>query len=85
MSFFNPQGIPEFMLHNYKGDLEDNVDGDEYSDGFEDDLDVLRGYSLVSVTATRDVRIIDTIDRYSISKENITCLDQLAFKKENRN
>ncbi|KAH7111546.1 hypothetical protein EDB81DRAFT_355668 [Dactylonectria macrodidyma] len=55
MSFFNPQGIPEFVLHNYNGDLEDNVDRDEDSDEFEDDLDVLRGYSLVSVTATRDV------------------------------
>ncbi|KAH7160580.1 hypothetical protein B0J13DRAFT_581474 [Dactylonectria estremocensis] len=55
MSFFNPQGIPEFVLHNYKGDLEDNMDRGEESDEFEDDLDVLRGYSLVSVTATRDV------------------------------
>ncbi|KAH7146900.1 hypothetical protein B0J13DRAFT_318298, partial [Dactylonectria estremocensis] len=55
MSFFNPQGIPEFVLHNYKGDLEDNMDRDEDSDEFEDDLDVLRGYSLVSVTSTRDV------------------------------
>ncbi|KAH7124548.1 hypothetical protein EDB81DRAFT_872342 [Dactylonectria macrodidyma] len=55
MSFFNPQGIPEFVLHNYKGDLEDNMDRGEDSDEFEDDLDVLRGYSLVSVTSTRDV------------------------------
>ncbi|KAH7125055.1 hypothetical protein B0J13DRAFT_598998 [Dactylonectria estremocensis] len=58
MSFFNPQGIPEFVLHHYKGDLTENADGvkdDEDDDEFEDDLDVLRGYSLVSVTATRDV------------------------------
>lgn len=55
MSFFNPQGIPEFVLYNYKGDLEDNVDRDEDRDKFEDDLDVLRGYLLVSVTATWDV------------------------------
>ncbi|KAH8661168.1 hypothetical protein BGZ61DRAFT_485518 [Ilyonectria robusta] len=55
MSFFNPQGIPEFVLHNYKGELEGNVDRDEDRDEFEDDLDVLCGYSLVSVTATRDV------------------------------
>ncbi|KAH6986840.1 hypothetical protein EDB80DRAFT_655789 [Ilyonectria destructans] len=58
MSFFNPQGIPEFVLHHYKGDLTENADGvkdDEYNDEFEDDLDVLRGYSLVSVTSTRDI------------------------------
>ncbi|KAI8658994.1 hypothetical protein NCS55_01178200 [Fusarium keratoplasticum] len=55
MSFFNPQGIPEFVLHDYSTDLTDNVDGDAESDDFEDDLDVLRGYSLVSVTAAQDV------------------------------
>ncbi|KAL6406211.1 hypothetical protein AUP68_10380 [Ilyonectria robusta] len=58
MSFFNPQGIPEFALHNYNDDLTENADGvkdDEENDEFEDDLDVLRGYSLVSVTAKRDV------------------------------
>ncbi|KAH7124365.1 hypothetical protein EDB81DRAFT_731294 [Dactylonectria macrodidyma] len=58
MSFFNPQGIPEFVLHHYKGDLTENADGvkdDEDNDEFEDDLDVLRGYSLLSVTSTRDV------------------------------
>ncbi|KAF3359144.1 Aminomethyltransferase [Verticillium dahliae VDG1] len=56
MSFFNPQGIPEFVLHDYSTDLTDNVDGDAESDDFEDDLDVLRGYSLVSVTAAQDGR-----------------------------
>ncbi|KAI8674483.1 hypothetical protein NCS57_00346200 [Fusarium keratoplasticum] len=55
MSFFNPQGIPEFVLHDYSTDLTDNVDRDADSDDFEDDLDVLRGYSLVSVTAAQDV------------------------------
>ncbi|KAH6976828.1 P-loop containing nucleoside triphosphate hydrolase protein [Ilyonectria destructans] len=52
MSFFNPQGIPEFVLHHYKGDLTENADGvkdDEDNDEFEDDLDVLRGYSLVCI------------------------------------
>ncbi|KAF7542294.1 hypothetical protein G7Z17_g11700 [Cylindrodendrum hubeiense] len=57
MSFFNPQGIPEFVLHNYKENPRENaygVDDDEENLEFEDDLDVLRGYSLVSVTAKRD-------------------------------
>ncbi|ESU10201.1 hypothetical protein FGSG_12516 [Fusarium graminearum PH-1] len=57
ISFFNPQGIPGFVLHDYNTDLTDNVDRDAEaeSDDFEDDLDVLRGYSLVSVTAAKDV------------------------------
>ncbi|KAH7464012.1 hypothetical protein FOMA001_g17831 [Fusarium oxysporum f. sp. matthiolae] len=55
MSFFNPQGIPEFVLHNYKGDLTDSVDEDADCEAFEDDLDVLRGYSLVSVAVTGNV------------------------------
>ncbi|KAH7146082.1 hypothetical protein EDB81DRAFT_759388 [Dactylonectria macrodidyma] len=65
--FFNPQGIPEFVLHNYKGDLTDNADGvkdDEDNDEFEDDLDVLRGYSLVSVTAKRDVCEMHTLVQF---------------------
>ncbi|KAM6510855.1 hypothetical protein FSOLCH5_011300 [Fusarium solani] len=55
MSFFNPQGIPEFVLHGYDTGPTDNVDRDAQTGGFEDDLDVLRGYSLVSVETTRDV------------------------------
>ncbi|EXK24528.1 hypothetical protein FOMG_18751 [Fusarium oxysporum f. sp. melonis 26406] len=54
MSFFNPQGIPEFVLHDYDTDLTDQADRDAESDNFEDDIDILRGYSLVSVTATGD-------------------------------
>ncbi|RKK20896.1 hypothetical protein BFJ65_g7588 [Fusarium oxysporum f. sp. cepae] len=54
MSFFNPQGIPEFILHDYDTDLTDQADRDAESADFEDDLDILRGYSLVSVTATGD-------------------------------
>ncbi|KAI8715206.1 hypothetical protein NCS52_01027800 [Fusarium sp. LHS14.1] len=45
ISFFNPQGIPEFVLHDYNTNLTDNVDIDAESDDFEDDLDVLCGYS----------------------------------------
>jgi tetratricopeptide (TPR) repeat protein len=52
MSFFNPHGIPEFALHNYNGYIGDSTDK---ADGFEDDLDVLRSYSLVSMTANRDI------------------------------
>jgi hypothetical protein len=55
MSFFNPQGIPEFVLHDYSTDSTDEVDSDAQIDHFEDDLDVLRGYSLVSMETTRDI------------------------------
>ncbi|KAM0551724.1 hypothetical protein ACHAPJ_008291 [Fusarium lateritium] len=73
MSFFNPQQIPEFVLHDYNKDLVDLGDSscsdseinsetgsesdyksDSDTDDFEDDLDLLRGYSLVSVSETRD-------------------------------
>ncbi|KAF6782913.1 Kinesin light chain 5, partial [Colletotrichum sojae] len=51
MSYFHAQNIPEYMLHNYNsGDIHSEEGSDEYggtSDvDFEDDLDVLRGYSL---------------------------------------
>ncbi|KAH8674869.1 P-loop containing nucleoside triphosphate hydrolase protein [Ilyonectria robusta] len=67
ISFFNPQGIPEFVLYNYKGNLMENADGlkdDEDNDEFEDDLDVLRGYLLVSVTAKRDMCEIYTLVQF---------------------
>ncbi|KAF5667156.1 kinesin light chain [Fusarium heterosporum] len=53
MSFFNPHGIPEFVLRDYSAHSIQEVDGD--LDDFENDLDVLRGYSLVSVTAAKDL------------------------------
>ncbi|SCO87692.1 uncharacterized protein FRV6_11819 [Fusarium oxysporum] len=55
MSFFNPQGIPEFVLYDYNADPTDEADRDAVRDSFEDDLDILRGYSLVSVTETGGV------------------------------
>jgi tetratricopeptide (TPR) repeat protein len=53
MSFFNPHGIPVFVLHDYSttSALEANAE----TASFEDDLDVLRGYSLVTVTASTDL------------------------------
>ncbi|KAF5722407.1 kinesin light chain [Fusarium mundagurra] len=52
MSLFDHKGIPEFPLHYYNGELKHRKDK---AVGFEDDLDVLRSYSLVYVTASRDV------------------------------
>lgn len=52
MSLFDHKGIPEFALHYYNGKLKHRKDK---AVGFEDDLDVLRSYSLVYVTANRGV------------------------------
>ncbi|KAG9501976.1 hypothetical protein J7337_007684 [Fusarium musae] len=51
MSLFDHKGIPEFALHYYNGKLKHWKDK---AFGFEDDLDVLRSYSLVYVTTNRD-------------------------------
>lgn len=69
MSFFNLQGIPEFVLHNYNSYLTENLDGvkdDGDNEEFEDDLDVLCDYSLVSVTEKRDVCEIHTFMQFCV-------------------
>ena len=53
MSFFNAQGIPGFMLSYCVESTE--VTNNEYNqDGLEDDLSMLRGYSLVTVNTGGD-------------------------------
>ncbi|XTI87867.1 hypothetical protein V2W45_1342700 [Cenococcum geophilum] len=52
MSFFNPQGIPESVLRRHSV----NATADADDDGeFNDDLDTLRAYSLVTATADSDI------------------------------
>ncbi|KAH6954720.1 hypothetical protein DER45DRAFT_646464 [Fusarium avenaceum] len=53
MSFFNPHGIPIFVLRDYS--TTSAPDADVETASFEDDLDVLRGYSLVTVTTSTDL------------------------------
>ncbi|KIL94216.1 hypothetical protein FAVG1_02778 [Fusarium avenaceum] len=53
MSFFNPHGIPIFVLRDYSTTSAPEANVETAS--FEDDLDVLRGYSLVTVTASTDL------------------------------
>ncbi|KAM6510860.1 hypothetical protein FSOLCH5_011305 [Fusarium solani] len=50
MSFFNPQGIPESMLQAYACDRGPDGEGD-LDENLDEDLETLRGYSLVAVTA----------------------------------
>ncbi|KAF6806455.1 Kinesin light chain 5 [Colletotrichum sojae] len=57
MSYFHAQNIPECMLHDYSsGNIGSKGANDKHAEtsiiDFEDDLDVLRGYSLVTITAT---------------------------------
>ncbi|KAJ4374692.1 hypothetical protein N0V86_007565 [Didymella sp. IMI 355093] len=60
MSFFNPQGIPESTLRRYSRDTTRKVsadnkeDEDEADSAFDNDLDMLQAYSLISVTADAD-------------------------------
>jgi hypothetical protein len=59
MSFFNRQGIPEFMVRHYADtDLRQGTLSSTGSEGgefdFEEDMVVLRGFSLVRMTARED-------------------------------
>jgi tetratricopeptide (TPR) repeat protein len=57
MSFFNPQGIPESTLRKYsKGatGAASAEDEEEADSAFDEDLDTLQAYSLVSMTADND-------------------------------
>ncbi|KAJ4175526.1 hypothetical protein NW755_014870, partial [Fusarium falciforme] len=49
MSQFQAQNIPEIMLHSYD-DENDSPDEESERGDFENDIDVLRGYSLVSLS-----------------------------------
>jgi hypothetical protein len=53
MSFFNAQGIPEFMLYYYSQDR-DSIE-ELGQDRFEEDVDLLRSYSLVNVKGSGDI------------------------------
>lgn len=58
MSFFNSRGIPESILRAYSRDVAESAglgDDEELDSDFEEDLDTLRAYSLVTVTADSDV------------------------------
>ncbi|KAK2061323.1 purine and uridine phosphorylase [Colletotrichum caudatum] len=55
MSYFHAQNIPEYMLHGYNSgfmNVKGRDDDDNSNRDLEDDLDVLQGYSLITMTAT---------------------------------
>jgi tetratricopeptide (TPR) repeat protein len=59
MSFFNPQGIPESVLRCHDrnaAEVDDKEDDEADADSeFDDDLETLRAYSLVTATAETDM------------------------------
>jgi tetratricopeptide (TPR) repeat protein len=55
MSFFNPQGIPGWMLRSYNRDVAQSVDKEEADSAFENDLDTLLSYSLVKATGEKGI------------------------------
>ncbi|KAF9778546.1 hypothetical protein IL306_003655 [Fusarium sp. DS 682] len=81
MSFFNPHGIPLFALYNYNGYIKGSKAKRMNVNGFEDDLDLLRSYSLVSVTSTQDMfemhATVQACTRAWISASN----DQARWKR----
>ena len=55
MSFFNPQGIPESILRKHSGTLaRPGCENEAYS-AFDEDLNILQAYSLISATAKTDM------------------------------
>lgn len=55
MSFFNPQGIPESILRMQRRSAAKTVDEEEADSEFDDGLDTLRVYSLITATVDSDV------------------------------
>ncbi|RYP63778.1 hypothetical protein DL771_009111 [Monosporascus sp. 5C6A] len=55
MSFFNPQGIPEWILRRYSRSVTETGDKDEADNAFDEDFDTLQAYSLIAATAEIDM------------------------------
>jgi hypothetical protein len=55
MSFFNPQGIPEWILRSYSRGVAQTSNDEEADSAFDEDLDILLAYSLVKATADKGV------------------------------
>jgi tetratricopeptide (TPR) repeat protein len=51
ISFFNPQGIPEWILRRYSKSVAKTGDEYETDSAFDEDLDTLQAYSLITVMA----------------------------------
>ncbi|MCJ1467445.1 hypothetical protein MMC07_006070 [Pseudocyphellaria aurata] len=70
MSFFDRQGIPESLLHRYDDEADDSdIDFDNISNmSFEDDLSILKSYSLVRVNLNGDQFELHRLVQFSTRK-----------------
>jgi hypothetical protein len=55
MSFFNPQGVPGFLLYDSLGNEPTTEDNSDRVDKFRDNITLLRSYSLITTTLNGDV------------------------------
>jgi tetratricopeptide (TPR) repeat protein len=62
MSFFNPQGIPEWILRSYSREAAQT--SEEADNAFDMDLDILLAYSLVKSTADKGVWEMHTLVQF---------------------
>ncbi|RYP47712.1 hypothetical protein DL768_006248 [Monosporascus sp. mg162] len=55
ISFFNPQGIPAWILRRHSRSVTETGDEDEADSAFDEDFDTLQAYSLIAATAETDM------------------------------
>jgi len=65
ISFFNQQGIPEFMLRYYAESIESTCTRENH-EGFEEDIALLRGFLLVTVNTSGDVFEMHQLVQFAI-------------------
>ena len=64
MSFFNPEEIPEWILRRHSKSVAKTGDEDEIDSTFDEDLETLRAYSLITATANSGVWKMHTTVRF---------------------
>ncbi|KAH8586005.1 P-loop containing nucleoside triphosphate hydrolase protein, partial [Bisporella sp. PMI_857] len=83
MSFFDQQGIPEFLLHGSKEDVNGNMDfGDDIDLDFEDDVATLTRYCLISTSADGNSFEMHPLVQFSTKKWLESYGDLEKWRKE---
>lgn len=85
MSFFNPQGIPESVLRKYSRAIasEAELEVDEDADSaFDEDLDTLQAYSLVSTTADSEAFEMHALVQFCTRVWLSSCSDAEQWKQQ---
>ena len=66
MSFFNPQGIPDFLLWGYSGSEPNAEDDNDGKGAFEEDLDLLRSYSFATTNLNGHVLQMHRLVQFAV-------------------